>query len=312
MTEQSEIAVELREHVAKFPPVALDRRPILWFARLATRFSKTVPTEGVVIENVKDGNVRVRVYRPTGASSGAGMLWMHGGGMIAGDPIIDDALLGPVVKELGVVIVSVAYRRAPEHPYPAPVDDCEAGWNWFQRNAERFGVQRDRIAIAGESGGGSLAAATAQRLRRTPGAVQPRAQWLMCPMLDDRTAARSDIGDQDHRIWNNRNNRYAWRSYLNAEPGSANVPVGAVPARTEDLRGLPPTWIGIAALDLFAAEDQEYARSLREAGVPVEIDLVEGAVHGFQTIGMTTRLAQDYLTRARAWLGNALAVTPQT
>ena len=131
---------------------------------------------------------------------------------------------------------------------------------------------------------------------------------MMCPMLDDRTASLGSIGDTDHLIWNNRNNRYAWRSYLGVEPGAVAVPDGAVPSRRRDLTGLPATWIGVAGLDLFAAEDLDYARRLRDSGVPTEIDLVDGALHGFQTWAAGTTIAGDYLRRARAWLGDALEI----
>lgn len=304
----ADIAPELREPLKKFPTVALDRRPILAFARLSTRFARTVPTAGVTITTVRQDGVTLRLYQPMAAGSGAGMLWLHGGGIIAGDPVMDDALLGPVSHELGIVIASVSYRRAPEHPYPAAVDDAAAGWDWLQTNASRLGIDPARVALGGESAGGNLASALAQRLHDRDGGIQPRAVWLMCPMLDDRTATRPGVGDNDHPIWNNRNNRYAWRSYLGVEPGSATVPAGSVPSRRKDLTGLPPTWIGIASLDLFAEEDLEYARRLREAGVPTEVDLVPGALHGFQAWGANTNLARDYLARARTWLGSALTI----
>jgi acetyl esterase/lipase len=233
------------------------------------------------------------------------LLWIHGGGMVAGDPAMDDQMLGQVVSKLGVVVASVHYRRAPEHPYPMPLNDCLGGWQWLQHNADRLGVDRARIGIGGESAGGGLAATLVHRLHdESPGRV--RAQWLMCPMLDDRTAARTDISGRAHRIWNNRNNRFGWHSYLGVEPGSERVPDGAVPARRTNLRGLPPTWIGIAGLDLFAVENLAYAHRLREAGVAVETDVVDGAYHGFQTVAAGTKLVEDYLGRATNWLGQAL------
>ena len=233
---------------------------------------------------------------------------MHGGGLIAGDPSMDDTLLGAVVADLGIVVVSPRYRRAPEHPFPAALDDSVAAWQWMLRSAGRWGIDPTRVALGGESAGGSLAAAAAQRIQDA-GGTQPAAVWLMCPMLDDRTAASDSIGDTDHQIWNNRNNRYAWRSYLHLEPGAAKVPEGAVPARRRDLTGLPATWIGVAGLDLFAEEDLEYARRLTAAGVPTEVDLVAGALHGFQTWAAGTTIADDYLRRARAWLRAALGIT---
>jgi acetyl esterase/lipase len=255
--------------------------------------------------------VRIRLYRRNRATSGAGLLWIHGGGMVAGDPVMDDRLLGETVRDLGITVASVEYRRAPEHPYPAPLDDCLGGWLWLQRNAEGLGIDKSRVALGGESAGGGLAAVLSQLLL-DENLPQPTALWLMCPMLDDRTAAKAVIGDRDHRIWNNRNNRFGWRSYLGGQPGSAAVPDRAVPARRADLSGLPPTWIGVAGLDLFADEDLEYFRRLRESGVPADVDMVEGAPHGFQTWGADTNLAKDYLRRARDWLSDAVAAEPST
>jgi acetyl esterase/lipase len=156
-------------------------------------------------------------------------------------------------------VVSADYRLAPEHPYPAPLDDCLAAWTWLQDNSPARGVDPTRVAIGGQSAGGGLAASLVQRVHDDPGAAQPVAQWLFCPMLDDRTAAERKLDATKHILWNNTSNRMGWRSYLGVEPGAASTPEYAVPSRRADLAGLPPTWIGTGDIELFYDENRAYA-----------------------------------------------------
>jgi acetyl esterase/lipase len=215
--------------------------------------------------------------------------------------------------------VSVEYRKAPEHPFPAALDDCNAGWEWLQRNAVSLGISPARVAIGGQSAGGGLAAALVQRLHDAQstageptagepiaGGPQPIAQWLFCPMLDDRTAARLELDRVGHRVWNNRANRFGWSSYLGTTPGSPAVPPYAVPARREDLTGLPPAWIGVGDIDLFHEEDRAYAERLRAAGVEATLHVVPGAPHGFEAWAPKTNLSRAYVGSALDWLGPAL------
>ena len=155
--------------------------------------------------------------------------------------------------------------------------------------------------MGGQSAGGGLAASLAQRLRDEAG-VQPLAQWLFSPMLDDRTAARRELDALQQGVWDNRRNRAGWRAYLGTEPGAAHVPAYAVPARRPDLRGLPPTWIGVGDTELFFDEDQAYASRLLAAGVACTLVVIPGAYHGFEAIARDTALVQAYLNRSRAWL----------
>jgi acetyl esterase/lipase len=166
-------------------------------------------------------------------------------------------------------------------------------------------VDPNWVALGGESAGGGLAASLAQRLHDA-GQTQPTAQWLFCPMLDDRTAARHELDQVAHFVWNNRLNRYGWRSYLGAEPGVNGVPAYAAPARREDMRGLPPTWIGVGEIDLFYEEDRAYAERLRAAGIAVTFDVVPGAPHGIMSWAGDTSIARAHIRRAQTWLGRAL------
>jgi acetyl esterase/lipase len=261
--------------------------------------------EGVSIEHPPDAAPSVRVYRPAVLRSPAALFWIHGGGLIIGRAVQDDRLCGLTARELGIVVVSVEYRKAPDHPFPAALDDCLAGWRWLQREAPRLGADPACVALGGESAGGGLAASLAQRLHDT-GETPPVAQWLFCPMLDDRTAARKVLDAEDHFVWNNWLNRFGWRSYLSVEPGATSVPAYAVPARREDLRGLPPAWIGVGDIDLFYGEDRGYADRLREAGVDVTLDVVAGAPHGIVAWAPDASITRDHLRRALSWLGRTV------
>lgn len=174
------------------------------------------------------------------------------------------------------MVASVEYRVAPEHPYPAALDDCVTALNWL---AEQSEVDSSRIAIGGGSAGGGLAAALALRMRDV-GSVQPVMQLLSYPMLDDRPAFKPDPHPKRRRLMDQGMNRFGWESYLR---GVARLEE-AVPARATDLTGLPPAWIGVGSMDLLFDEDLEYANRLRQQGVPCALDTVPGAFHGFDLL----------------------------
>jgi len=209
----------------------------------------------------------------------------------------------------GAVIVSPEYRLAPEYPAPAPCDDCYATWLWMVEHADDLGIDTSRLVIAGSSAGGGLAAITAQRIldehRANPDQALPLpvVQILVYPMLDDRTVVRCDEGAQangpgpKHIAWNYEWNRYGWTSYLGGlEPGvsTAKLPAHSVPARREDLSGLPRTWIGVGSNDLFVDEDKEYARRLGQAGVEVDLKVVKGAYHAFDALFRNAEVVRDF------------------
>ncbi len=228
---------------------------------------------------MRDGDVRLRIYTPERAD-GSGLLWIHGGGLVIGSPKMDDRLCGETAQQLGTTIVSVDYRLAPKHPYPAAIDDCHAAWRWLLAHADELGIDSGRVAIGGQSAGGGLAACLVQRLHDEGAHVA--AQWLFCPMLDDRTAADRTHDATEHFVWNNRSNLFGWSSYLGGAPGAASVPPYAAGARRDDLSGLPPTWIYTSDIELFHDEDVAYARRLEAAGVDVTLEVVHAAPHGFE------------------------------
>lgn len=269
-------------------PRAFANLPLHWpgvlgIARRLFAATPPVAVEGVEVHDLQAPCGQVRVYTPAAEVYGA-VLWIHGGGMVVGAPVMDDARCAALARDAGVVVVSPRYRLAPEHRAPAALDDVHATWRWLTGGACTLGSFGSNVVIAGSSAGGGLAACLAQRIL-DEGGPQPAGQVLLYPMLDDRTAARADLDAADHLIWSNRKNRFGWRAYLGHDPRghgpSDPPPAYAVAARRGDLARLPPTWLGVGTLDLFLDEDLAYARRLDEAGVTVERTVVQGAPHGF-------------------------------
>lgn len=233
------------------------------------------------VESVDLGHLSLRVHRPPRTERPApGLLWIHGGGFVMGSAAQDDALCSQLCNDVGVVVAAVDHRFAPEHPFPVPLLDCYDAFRWL---VDEPTVDPDRVAVGGASAGGGLAAAVALLARRR-GGVEPAFQLLSYPMLDDRTAARVDVDDRGTRLWDQRSNRFAWRCYLGTEPGGTGVDELAAPARSMELTGLPPAWIGVGSLDLLLDEGLAHARRLRAAGVACQTEIVEGAFHGFDSV----------------------------
>ena len=258
--------------------------------------------KGVSLTKERAGSVPVRVYRPENPS-GAGLLWIHGGGLVGGVAKMDDDFCGRTALELGTTIVSVDYRLAPKYPFPAAHDDVYAGWIWFSDRAAAFGVDPARIAIGGQSAGGGLAAGLVQHLHDDGHPVA--AQWLWTPMLDDRTALNTDLDAIGHYVWDNRANRYGWGSYLRAGDRQSPPPY-ASPSRRTDLSGLPPTWLYASDIELFHDEVVDYAARLTDAGVDTTLDIVSGAPHAVEATASDTQAAVKILAQGRAWLAGRL------
>jgi acetyl esterase/lipase len=286
----AEFHVDLRG-IARFLPRGVGRpalvRVLRALERLAPSRSRIGETtiETVPVPGPADAPpVPVRLYRPPGVvPGGPALLWIHGGGFVMGRAANDDETCAEIARALGILVVSVDYRLAPEHPFPAPLEDCHAALAWLFRDADRLGVDAARIAIGGESAGGGLAAQLAL-LAHDRGVLRPVFQLLVYPMLDDRTVLRTDLDGTMHRLWDHRSNAWGWASYLGTAPGGADVSALAAPARRADLVGLPPAWIGVGTHDLFHDEDVAYAHRLREAGVPCGLEIVDGAFHGFNRV----------------------------
>jgi acetyl esterase/lipase len=248
----------------------------------------TVPSQD------RQHQLRLRIYRPeTMRPNSPVLLWMHGGGLIIGSPQLNDAALFPIVQELGILIVSVDYRLAPQHRFPTPLNDCYDALKWVHAQAKTLNIDADRIAIGGESAGGGLAAALVQ-LAHDRGEITPVFQLLIYPMLDDKSSLRADVPHGELLTWSLKNNRFGWESYLGQPCGSDNLPPYAVPARRQDFTGFPPAWIGVGTLDLFYDEDAAYAQNLRDTGIECEPVTIPGAFHGFDQFDPALPVVQAF------------------
>jgi acetyl esterase/lipase len=236
-------------------------------------------------------DVVVRVHEPgaVAASDRPALLWVHGGGHVLGAAWQDDPMLQDLVARTGCVAVAVEWRRAPEDPYPAAVHDGYAALRWMSASA---GLDSTRLVIGGASSGGGVAAGVAL-LARDRGDVLLAGQVLVYPMLDDREVTPSSREVRDPRLWNLESNRLGWAAYLSGIDGR-EVPAYAAPARATDVAGLPPTWLATGELDLFRDEDIAYASRLLTAGVPTELHVYPGAVHGFDLFAPDAAVTRRY------------------
>ncbi|HXH68567.1 MAG TPA: alpha/beta hydrolase [Candidatus Limnocylindrales bacterium] len=234
------------------------------------------------------------------------LLHMHGGGFMMTDPFLMPRLQG-IATDCHCVVVSVDYRLAPETRYSGSLQDNYAALKWVHAHAEELGIDRSKIAVGGESAGGTYAASLAIHARDR-NEVPIVFQLLIYPALDDRTGsshpAPPTVG---HFMWNAGANRLAWSSLLGVPAGSSKVPVAAVPARVANVAGLPPAWIGVGAIDLFAEEDMEYARRLVHAGVPTELLVVSGAYHGFDLLVPDAKASKQFSASWKSALRKAFA-----
>jgi acetyl esterase/lipase len=250
-------------------------------------------------------DVPVRIYAPANRRGVVpGLLYIHGGGFVLGDLDMFHAHVLRLVDELGVVIVSVDYRLAPEHPFPAPVEDCYAALQWFAAKADELGVDPERIGVAGESAGGGLAAGVAL-LARDRGGPALCFQFLGIPELDDRLDTPSMREYVDTPLWNRPNAIYSWTAYLGTEPGGDDVSPYAAPARATDLSGLPPAFVTTCQFDPLRDEGIEYARRLAHAGVHAELRHYPGTFHGSSFVtsaAITRRMFADELDGMRRGL----------
>jgi acetyl esterase/lipase len=317
MSNGDHIDPQLREPLTFFPTIVPSVENLSRYRQALDDFiALGPPTAPALIENCScteqflareaDGPpVRVLVYRPLNASGTLpAFLHIHGGGLISGNADMMDANNRAYAIDMDCVVVSVDYRLSPETKFPGAIDDCFTAFSYLHAAAKSLEIDPGRIVIGGESAGAGLAAALALlvRDRQLPKAAL---QYLIAPMLDDRTAIReSRHALAGEYIWTSEHNRFAWQALLSTDPGSKNVSAYASPARAEDVRNLPGAFIHVGALDLFAEECFEYARRLMVEGTPVELHVWPGAYHSFEAFNSAISAAS--MTVARAALRRAL------
>jgi len=242
-----------------------------------------------------DPDVMVRIYQPeTRPDTLPALLWIHGGGFVLGDIEGDDLKAKGLALALNCVVASVEYRLAPEHPFPAPLEDCYAALKWLAGSANQFGINATRIAIGGASAGAGLAAGLGL-LARDRAEVDICYQFLIYPMLDDTNVEQAGPDIPDTAVWTRSHNLIGWRSYLGQEPGSDGISPYAAPMRAADVSGLPPTYIGVGTVDLFRDEDIAYAQRLMQAGVPTELHVYADGFHGFDGFAADTDTGQRFM-----------------
>lgn len=237
---------------------------------------------------------------------GPAVYHIHGGGMVMGTRFAGAKPLVEWALRHDAVCVTVEYRLAPEHPAPTLVEDCYAGLVWMASQAEALRFDPNRLVIFGGSGGGGLAAGTTLLARDRKG---PRlaGQLLQCPMLDDRNETESARRYEGVGVWDRISNLTAWRAVLGDRQGGPDVSVYSAPARAMDLRGLPPTFIDVAAAETFRDEAIAYARGILAAGGECELHVWGGAFHGFYDIAPQSELARACIAARDGWLGRMFA-----
>lgn len=299
----SELKGPIKAMLSQMPPTNFDDLPT---ARVASKqtfaaMRKLMPVvPGIISEDrIIPGpagapDVTVRIYRPEKQSGVLpALLWIHGGGYMLGDIDQEDTSAKLYTAAGNCVVVSVEYRLAPEHPYPAPLEDCYAALKWLAAHAKELKVDGSRIAIGGASAGGGLASGLAI-LARDRGEVPIIFQLLVYPMINDCNIVPPSDVLPDSLFWTRANNLKGWRSYLGCEPGGKDVSCHAAAYRATDLANLPPAYIAVGDIDLFAQEDVDYARRLIAAGVPTELRVYPGAPHAFNELVPTADISKRF------------------
>ena len=318
------VDAELAVHLKSFP--ALD----IWTDLVKTRqlgaqMRAKIIGELPKIEEVESSDylipqadapeVLVRVYRPENQLERLpALLWIHGGGYCLGAMESDDNVVRQIAKAVGSVIVSVEYRLAPEHPFPAALNDCSTALQWLVDNTDTLAVDPARIAIGGISAGAGLAAGLALYVRDKTD-ITLVFQFLLCPMIDDRCVTSSSHMITDERVWNRHSNLTAWKNYLRGENDAETAPFDDVSAyaaasRAIDLSDLPPAYIAVGSVDAFVDENRDYAERLETAGVSTQLAVFTGGFHGFEFIAPAAEISKaardsHYSALRNALFGNA-------
>ena len=233
------------------------------------------------------------------------IYFIHGGGMVTGNNRLGVLEVLDWAQELGLIVVSVEYRLAPEHPYPTPIADCYTGLLWMIEHSDELGIDADRVIIAGQSAGGGLAASLALLVRDRQGPALA-GQLLMCPMLDDRNDSVSVRQMSGLGVWDQISNRTGWSALLGGLSGAPDVSPYAAAARAVDLSGLPPAFIDVGSAEIFRDECVNYANGLWLAGGAAELHVWAGGFHGYATVAPEAEVSHETRRSRVRWLTRLL------
>lgn len=252
-------------------------------------------------------NVLLTICLPTGLTGPVAALYnIHGGGMIAGNRRTALGIPLDLVREQRLAVISVEYRLAPEHPDPAPIEDCYAGLVWTAEHAHELGIDPAKIIVFGVSGGGGLAASLVL-LARDRGGPGVYAQMLLCPMIDDRNDTVSAIQMAGVGVWDWTANQTGWSSLLGDRQGGPDVSPYAAAARATDLSNLPPTFVDVGSAETFRDEAVDYATRIWQAGGRAELHVWPGGFHGYDVFAPAAAISRGTTASRIEWLRRSLA-----
>jgi acetyl esterase len=261
------------------------------------------------IEDRIIGGVPVRVYWPHSVNPLPIVVYFHGGGWVLGDIETYDGLCRALAMSSGCIVASVEYRLAPEHPYPAPLDDCYAVTKYISEHAGEFNADPEHLAVAGDSAGGNLAAAVTL-LARERGGPAIHFQLLIYPATDYSADDGSVQEYAEDHFLTRAGMRWFWRQYVpEAEHGLHHL---VSPIKAKDLSGLPPAFVITAECDVLRDQGEAYARRLEDAGVPVKLNRYNGTIHAFFMMGGVLETGQRAMADAGAALWNTLGARAAT
>ncbi|KAM5353871.1 hypothetical protein ACJ41O_000521 [Fusarium nematophilum] len=252
-----------------------------------------------------NGPVTLSIFRPVSiARSRSGtpcIYYAHSGGMICGNRFTGFKDVLRWGRETDAVCITVEYRLSPEHPYPAPLEDCYAGLVWVSENLGELGVDPERLVVAGQSAGGNIATVLTM-LARDRNGPKICAQLLDGPMLDDRMETNSSHQYVGEGSWSRGSNETAWDAYLGSSRGKPDVSPYAAPARATDVSGLPPAFICAGSAEVFRDESVAYAQKLWAAGVQAELHIWPGGYHLFDMLVPNHPVSRGSIEARAAWV----------
>ncbi len=264
------------------------------------------PPEIHSVENTCDANeVPLRIYRPSSSKPLPAVMYFHGGGWVLGNLDTHDTLCRRLAQDSGQIVIAVDYRLAPEHPYPAAIDDCESATNFVFENHQQLGILGDAISVAGDSAGGNLAAAVALRLRDAQ-QHQLRSQVLIYPVIEDdfETDSYRDYAT-DHMLTRD-GMRWFWDQYLGAVDSASSVDAKFARVMQNDLSNLPQSLVITAEYDVLRTEGQKYAEALSDAGNDVQYRMFDGMLHAFVHFSAVLPTGLEALKEIAAFLQQSI------